>query len=418
MTNKELIVNAQMSHVYTELRKYYNSKSTLQIVGKERDENVHSNIIAWLLGDNVEHGLGLTPIRLFLMLVSICMDKKENEEAKKIYNNTALLDIFLDKKLDILEVRIFREKMLSDTGMKYTARQRIDLVIELDVLINGENKTLPIIVENKVLSYEHRNNEIEQTHAYKEWADKTYESDQFLEPVLIYLTPKIKDYPNNKSFAIITYQDMVDRVIEPCLIFVTSEEAKFRIKDYLRSLSYSDFEKNYEKGDIVMAMTKNERELLIKFKEDNKDLFFAIYEAIKEDEKDETVKAVSEIRESIIKRNNDRYLYNGDTYPKNKLVYKVISDYVATGQANSLDDLRLVFETDGSPKSKRIFKTEQEYNVLNDDGKKRSWPLSFNGETIYISNQIGASGRNNESVNIDNFLVKAEKLGFDIKKAK
>ena len=78
----------------------------------------------------------------------------------------------------------------------------------------------------------------------------------------------------------------------------------------------------------------------------------------------------------------------------------------------------LVFETDGSPKSKRIFKTEQEYNVLNDDGKKRSWPLSFNGETIYISNQIGASGRNNESVNIDNFLVKAEKLGFDIKKAK
>ena len=46
MNNKELIVNAQMSHVYTELRKYYNTKSILQIVGKERDENAHSNMIA------------------------------------------------------------------------------------------------------------------------------------------------------------------------------------------------------------------------------------------------------------------------------------------------------------------------------------------------------------------------------------
>ena len=62
MNNKELIAKAQISHEYNELRKYYNTKSMLQVVGKERDENTHSNIIAWLLDNSLEHGLGLTPI--------------------------------------------------------------------------------------------------------------------------------------------------------------------------------------------------------------------------------------------------------------------------------------------------------------------------------------------------------------------
>ena len=169
---------------------------------------------------------------------------------------------------------------------------------------------------------------------------KNYESEEFLEPVLIYLTPKADDRPKNKSFAIVTYQAQVDKVIEPCLIYITSEEAKYRIKDYLRCLSYTDFEKNYEK-DIVMAMTKNEREWLIKFKDENKDLFFAILAAIKEDGDDETSTTIKEVTKSIIKRNTEKYLYNGNVYPKNRLVYQVIKDYINHGHAISLDDLKL-----------------------------------------------------------------------------
>lgn len=414
MNNKELIVNAQMSHVYTELRKYYNSKSILQIIGKERDENTHSNIIAWLLDDSPEHGLGLTPIRLFLMLISICMDKDENAEAKKSYNNQPLLDLFLDKRLNITGINISREKTLGENGEVYTRGQRLDIVIELNISINDKNKILPIIIENKVLSYEHRNNYIEQTNAYKEWADKKYDSEEFLEPVLIYLTPKIDDKPNNKSFAVVTYQELVDKVIEPCFIYMTSEEAKYRIKDYLRCLSYTDFEKNYEKGDIVMAMTKNERELLIKFKDENKDLLFAILAAIKEDEEDETTTAIKEVTKSIIKRNTERYLYNGDVYAKNRLVYQVIKDYIDSGLATSLEDLKSKFETAGSRNAKKLIKTEDEYNMLSSDGKTRFWPVDFNHETIYISNQIGVSENKKDSTDIDNFLNQARKLGFVI----
>lgn len=418
MNNRELIVNAQISQVYNELRKYYNSKSMLQIIGKERDENTHSNIIAWLLDDNPEHGLGLTPIRLFLMLVSICMEKEENEEAKKAYNNQSLLDLFLDSRLDILSIKVSRERTLDERGVNYTKNQRLDIVVELNILINGEVKILPIIIENKVLSYEHTNNFVEQTNSYKEWAEKTYDFDEFLEPVLIYLTPKKDDKPNNKSFAIINYQELVDNVIEPCLIYVTSDEAKYRIKDYLRSLSYTDFERNYKKGDIVMAMTKNERELLIKFKNENKDLFFAILAAIKEDEEDETTTIIKDVTTSIIGRNTEKYLYNGKKYKKNRLVYQVIKDYIESGQVNSLEDLKQKFETPGSRNAKKLIKTQDEYDKLSPDGKTRVWAVQFNGETIYISNQIGASEEKKDSTDIDNFLNRARKLGIEIEIAK
>ena len=113
------------------------------------------------------------------MLISICMDKAENEEAKNSYNNQPLLDLFLDKRLNITGINISREKSLGDNGVMYSKGQRLDIVIELNISINGENKILPIIIENKVLSYEHKNNFIEQTNAYKEWAEKITNQKNF-----------------------------------------------------------------------------------------------------------------------------------------------------------------------------------------------------------------------------------------------
>ncbi len=418
MNNKELIVNAQTSYTYTELRKYYNSKSILQIIGKERDENTHSDIIAWLLGDNSEHGLGLTSIRLFLMLISICMEKKENIEAKKSYNNQDLLDLFLDPKLNIKSISVSREKSLGKNGQSYTKNQRLDIVAKVSIAIGEENKILPIIIENKVLSYEHNNNNKEQTDAYKEWADEKYESDEYLEPVFLYLTPKSNDKPKNNSFAIVTYQELVDKVIEPCLIYITSEVAKYRIKDYLRSLSYADFEKNYKKGEIVMAMSENERKLLIKFKDENKDLFFAIKKAIEEEENDQTTKAVEKITDSITKRNTEKYLYNGKICNKRQLVYNVIKDYIDSGEAKSINDLKQKFETPGSQKSNELIKTENEYKHFSDNQKTRVNKVKFNNENIYISTEIGAFKGKKSSTDIDNFIKQTKKLGICIEIAK
>ena len=340
-TTKELIANAQISKEYNELKKFYNTKSILQLVGKERDENVHSDMIAWLLDDSVEHKLGLTPIRYFLRMLPISIDKEENMLAKEEYNNY-LLSCFLNKDLNILNINIKREHMLGKDGKAYTSSQRIDILIEITILINNEYKILPVIIENKVKSDEHD----DQTISYKEWSDDTYsDSSKFFQPILIFLTPKKQSKPNEPSFIKISYQELVDRVIDPCLIICESNEAIFRLKDYLRTLTYTNFEKITEKGDIVMAMTKSEKDLLLKFKEENKDLLLAIREAIREDEKDsEIVEAIEEITSSIVSRNNDKYVYNSNVYKKGHLVYQVIKDYVNKGLVKDLKELKSKFE--------------------------------------------------------------------------
>ena len=411
-TTKELIANAQISKEYNELKKFYNTKSILQLVGKERDENVHSDMIAWLLDDSVEHKLGLTPIRYFLRMLPISIDKEENILAKEEYNNY-LLSCFLNKDLNILNINIKREHMLGKDGKTYTSSQRIDILIEITILINNEYKILPVIIENKVKSDEHD----DQTISYKEWSDDTYsDSSKFFQPILIFLTPKKQSKPNEPSFIKISYQELVDRVIDPCLIICESNEAIFRLKDYLRTLTYTNFEKITEKGDIVMAMTKSEKDLLLKFKEENKDLLLAIREAIREDEKDsEIVEAIEEINSSIVSRNNDKYVYNSNVYKKGHLVYQVIKDYVNKGLVNDSKELKSKFEYSGTKPSKRLFYTEEEYNKSSDQKRYHKDPIVLNsGEIIYISNQIGSTGKNTDSTNLDNFLELCTKLGINI----
>lgn len=428
MNNKELIVNAKISSTYNELRKYYDSKSSYQIAGIERDENVHSNVIAWLLGDNYEHGLGYTPIKLFLMLISLCMDKEENEAAKLDYNNEPLLNLFITQQLDIIGLDIYREKVLGRDGAGYTKAQRIDILIELMVSVDGEAKVLPIIIENKVTSKEHKNEEIKQTNSYKAWADDEYSpsvSDKYLQPVFIYLTPDVDDHPSNPSFIKMTYQELIDKLIEPCLVFSTSDSAMYRIKDYLRCLTYADFEKSLRKGaEVVMGMSKTERDLLLKFKEDNKDLLLAIAAAIDEENEDaEVVKAVKSTGSAIKHRNNDKYVYKGDKYSKSQVVYQVIKDYVGADKVKDYNELKSLFEHPGSRDSHHLFILEAEYSVKSADQQNRfnENPITLlSGEIVYISKQIGSfyeEKYKRSSTNFENILPKFEALGIVLTKA-
>ena len=165
-----------------------------------------------------------------------------------------------------------------------------------------------------------------------------------------------------------------------------------------------------------MAMTKSEKDLLIKFKEENKDLLLAIREAIREDEKDsEIVEAIEEINSSIVSRNNDKYVYNSNVYKKGHLVYQVIKDYVNKGLVNDSKELKSKFEYSGTKPSKRLFYTEEEYNKSSDQKRYHKDPIVLNsGEIIYISNQIGSTGKNTDSTNLDNFLELCTKLGINI----
>ncbi|MDR0641071.1 MAG: hypothetical protein LBG07_01260, partial [Treponema sp.] len=103
----------------------------------------------------------------------------------------------------------------------------------------------------------------------------------------------------------INYQLIVDAILEPALEMDIPEHAKFIITDYIRSLSKPSFsnEVTDDQGEIIMAVGKNEKELLLHFWEDHKRLIVSAFRALSEDSRlDENSRRlaaeVSRIREA------------------------------------------------------------------------------------------------------------------------
>lgn len=78
---KHDILKMYASAEYQKLNTYYRQDNIFSIIGKSRDENVHSNFLAWLLDSNSNHGLGTKPIELFLRVIDFAKTKMLNRKA-------------------------------------------------------------------------------------------------------------------------------------------------------------------------------------------------------------------------------------------------------------------------------------------------------------------------------------------------
>jgi len=147
-----------------------------EIAGMGDQEIKHSNVLAWLFGDN-EHQLGYEILDSFLL----SGDEKKRELQSYIY--------LAEKKR---ELNIYREK------------DNIDLLIE-----DKQNKVV-IVIENKVNSKESK----DQLKKYAEKIDKTYKGYR---QYFVYLTKrgdKTETAGDNNNWMIRSYQDIVDIIEE------------------------------------------------------------------------------------------------------------------------------------------------------------------------------------------------------------
>lgn len=375
------IAELYKSKEYMAITAYYDRKNIFEILGVPRNENVHSNFLAWLLNPNESHGYGTFPLQQFLRLIAL---------TAKTYpcNNKISIDSqFLDKLLlgtkTVASVRIEREKWTSN-------KKRMDLVLE--VRFEDDSKTLPVIIENKVDSNEHDN----QTNEYHEWAKGKYEN-----PLFVFLSPKydaqslaIEERKNicaNDSYILISYQDIMEHVLEPCKEQDGSEYAKSLIKDYMRCLSAS------EKGDVIMAMENETKELLLEFWDKNVKLLRKVVDAKIKDPKTD-----DDLRQDLIKleptlRDYTQYMFNNEKYGKGRLVHAVVKQYVEDNPNITLDELLKKF-----PK-----KLQGKYGVLAESSQATDKnyfckydeiiPLNNNGTTIAVCRQWGTP-------NIDKFI--------------
>ena len=94
MSAIEMLSKLNMSNDLVNLRTYYNTPSFLEIIGKERLEEVHSNILAWFFNDPEIRKSEI--IFRFLNLILFWAEKesiKINDDFKKsIYTNSILIE--------------------------------------------------------------------------------------------------------------------------------------------------------------------------------------------------------------------------------------------------------------------------------------------------------------------------------------
>lgn len=198
-----------------------------------RQESMHSSFLSWLLDSTSKHELGDFPIKSFLNGLLIVKTKSENANAR-------LND---DLKKTIIEcVNNDKIKLETDIQVEFNIispisnkKGRLDILIIINFTDKSINKKLPVIIENKVDSFETK----EQTNLYFDWAENTYDREYYYDPIYVFLIPSWNtDKPNQTDFIRFLYQDLVDYVIEPSINKSSNHKVIDNLKMYLHCLSY------------------------------------------------------------------------------------------------------------------------------------------------------------------------------------
>lgn len=249
----------------------YQTKSMMEIVGVHRDENKHSDFLAWLFDSSSDHQLGVLPAEKLIELIK---------------KNGQLLPIIADK---ITKCTAKREVAGKDGD-------RVDIILEIEV---GNDK-IRVVFENKVNAPETIDkDDIGQTIRYH---DEYEQKKDGFKNVYIYNRCDKSQLPQCKEFICITYQDIVDNIIEPLLQLPNlNPRTEFILKDYILTLEKPvNVEKQTDK--IIMAMGKELKENLKEFLDENFDLFATAIETVTVANNDLEKKQIYEELASVLKK--------------------------------------------------------------------------------------------------------------------
>ncbi len=382
------IFDIKKSQSYNEYNKYH-SGNIFGITKVSRLEQMHSNFISWLLDSNGSHSLHTFPLLQLIMCMEFLKDKTDNANSR----------------LDLNLVRKFYEK-------GFIIGAEVDREIEnidIHILVKTKDKILPIVIENKVKSKENGKSK-DQTVQYFKWSEDKYnDKNKYYAPIYIFLFPEYKSKVKQKDYHYLrmTYQELVDYVIEPSLYLCADSESKNNIKIYLQCLSYQD---DNEKGDCSMAISSEEKRILDDFIKENKNLLCSVLNELS-DEVDSSV--LNKITKTF--RDYTTYKFDEKVFNKTRLVHAVIQKFVDDNNITNIDDLKRAFP-DEIQGSKGVVKLDSEVSKKDrgEGGQKRylvDAPITlYSGETVLVCSQWGID-------NIVNFIKAANDAGYLIEKA-
>jgi hypothetical protein len=373
------------------LETYYNSKSLPEILGNSRKELAHSNFIAWILNNKESHLLQDYPIRKLLELVVIYSKDRQLTKHKKLYDSIIVSDF------ELKDIYIETERSIKDVG-------RLDIYVELVISYSDETKTLKLIIENKVGTKEHS----DQTTKYFNYYESIKEKKDlnlyiFLTPISSLELVELEEPECScKDYIQINYQSLVDFIIEPALNRNITEKTKFIIKEYLQSLSQPTLEKDDEeyKQGLIMALGKDERNLLTRFWNKNQKLILATLYAISSDpeQEEDTRENVSIALNNLSSNSKNRNLYS-IKYKDNIEVEKIKKSDIGLFTIKLLEKYNLLngdtfnFLKKDKSCSHNLLKTTEEildYEIKYSRYRVKNEPeITFEGKGYYVARNWG-----------------------------
>jgi len=285
-TYNKFILDFYKRPEFQKLSAYYMQSTVFNILGVQRSENRHSAFLAWLLNPSASHSLKEMPLRKFLALTATKADDEWkcyfDEVRQHLLSGNYLLKVDCIKTEQSI-VGLANEKLSDLDGIvektdkgqfKKDGQNRFDIWMLVHITFTDEkdcerNWTLPIVVENKIYSSEGNADDKEKAqtvryHRAMGVLQKIVCNDNYRQPLLVYLTPSdAKKGPTAPSFIHLTYQDLLDHVIQPCSILNSIQgpgtEASVLIDGYIRNLSCpSNRDGENERDYSILAIAETE----------------------------------------------------------------------------------------------------------------------------------------------------------------
>ena len=265
---------------FQKLSAYYMQSTVFNILGVQRSENRHSAFLAWLLNPSASHSLKEMPLRKFLALTAAKADDEDKcyyyQVRQRLLSGNYQLNVDCIKTEQPI-VDLANERLSDLDGIVEKTRNdlnRFDIWILAKITFTDnqdceQNWTIPIVVENKIYSSEGNADDKEKAqtvryHRAMGVLQNIVCNDNYCQPLLVYLTPSdAKKGPTAPSFIHLTYQDLLDYVIQPCAVINSAErsdvEANVLISGYIRNLSCpSNRDGENERDYSILAIAETE----------------------------------------------------------------------------------------------------------------------------------------------------------------
>lgn len=410
---KDLLIKFNLDESINDLKMYYATPTTWEIIKQSRRETSHTQFLAWFMGNkefNANPNTG--PIKKLVVLLLKWSNRQNQasfdpELAESIYSQDFYINTYNVEAEYPINIG-----QIEDSEPAYGDGD-VDILITAVIKINNKEKLLRIVIENKIGSPEtvkcfdkdgkllkkpnkgNTKTTLYQTKAYHHYfSSEDFEKDFNL---FVYLKPtdcSLDDIHEAecacKNYIQINYQELLDNIIQPVYEQKDiSDENAFRLKDYIKTLGKpsENEENNTNKRITIMAMEQKERELLLKFYEKNEELIRAAINALGD-------KALSESMSNVPKRHHYRrsYTINGTG---NYAMYDVLEEFIKFKledpqvKVKDINDEILSYVG-----GKKIYVSDtpnrKVYREDSDDNKQRFGTLTLtNGHTIRYTKEWG-----------------------------